>query len=483
MSFRVRLWAAFGAVAVLLLVPVWYADVRLAELREMAVERREEHAAATAALGDFRTGLANFDRQLRAYVATLDAEMAPVLRESVRELRQPVDRLESAGYGVAEPLAGALDSLAALTDRVVTRVEAGSVEEATRTFREVARLQPEISARVSDVTAVVDASAQRDFALAEEMSATAATTTVIATLAALLLALGVTLWTTRTLTAPLRRLSEAAARVEAGTFEAPEDLPYERSDEIGDLSRSFRAMTERLGELDRMKAEFMSVASHELKTPISVIRAYTELFELQLGDELTEEQRRHLETILEQTDVMVRLVGRLLNIGRLETGGYALEVTPVGVRELMDQLARSFHVLAREQGVDLRTEVRDTAPDTVHVDVDLLRNEVLGNLVSNAVRYTPEDGEIRIRVWGEDGAVVFEVSDTGPGVPEEKRPYIFEKYYEGDRTEALGAGLGLAVAKEVVEAHGGRITLESSDEDGATFRVYLPISSRSAEPA
>jgi len=124
----------------------------------------------------------------------------------------------------------------------------------------------------------------------------------------------------------------------------------------------------------------------------------------------------------------------------------------------------------------LRTRIDATAPETIHVDPDLLQNEVLGNLVSNALRYTPANGEIRVSVCREEETVVFEVSDTGPGVPEEQRPHIFEKYYEGGRARFMGAGLGLAVARGVVDAHGGRIALEDADGRGATFRVYLPLS-------
>ncbi|NIP79508.1 MAG: HAMP domain-containing protein, partial [Gemmatimonadetes bacterium] len=129
----------------------------------------------------------------------------------------------------------------------------------------------------------------------------------------------------------------------------PDDLPYDRGDEIGDLSRSFRAMTNRLAELDRLKAEFMSVAGHELKTPISAARAHADLLLLEVHGTLTEQQSETLEAIIEQTEVMVRLVHRLLNIGRLEAGTYPLEIEAVEVRAMLDKLSRTFGVLADEQ--------------------------------------------------------------------------------------------------------------------------------------
>jgi signal transduction histidine kinase len=171
---------------------------------------------------------------------------------------------------------------------------------------------------------------------------------------------------------------------------------------------------------------------------------------------------------------MVRLVHRLLDIGRLEAGTYPLEIESIDVRDMFDRLTRTFGVLAEEQGIRLEAVVKDTSPETIDADVDLLRNEVLGNLLSNALRFTPAGGEIRLTAWGEEEYAVFEVSDTGPGVPEDKRAHIFEKYYEGGRRRFMGAGLGLAVVKEVVEAHDGRVTLEPPDDRGATFRVYVP---------
>lgn len=481
MSVRARLGVTFAVVIGLLIVPVWYARAGLSDLEQMAVEGRSQHAAATMALGGFRAALTDFDRHERAQLATLDPRLAPAVEAALEDLRDQIDRLEAAGYGQeARALPAQLDSLVALSEQIPSLVADSQVDAATETFQAATRLQEEMAAELEQIAAAIDEASQRDFDRAQEMSATAAATTIGATLAATVLAVIVSFWTTSALTTPLRKVSEAAARVERGTLEAPPGLPYDRGDEIGDLSRSFRAMTRRLAELDRLKAEFMSVASHELKTPISVVRAYAEVIDHQLGDEFTDQQRAALDAIIDQTDVMVRLLNRLLNIGRLEAGTYRLEVEAVRVEELIDQLTRSFDVLARKEDVRLRTRIDETSPETIQADAYLLENEVLGNLLSNALRFTPPGGEIRVTVWREDDTVVFEVSDTGPGVPEEKRPYIFEKYYEGGRTRFMGAGLGLAVAKGVTEAHGGRITLEPADGEGATFRVYLPTSVPSA---
>lgn len=477
MSVRIRLALTFALLIGLFLIPVQYAGVRLDDLREMAVEGRGRHAAAILAVGNIRAGLSNFDRRQRSYLATLDSRIGDEVQAVLGELGSQLGRLGVAGFrGVARGLEEDLDSLVVVSQAIDRLIQEGRVEEATRAFERVAPLRASLETELERIAAAIDQHSAGDFARAEEMSASAMTTTIVATIACALLALLAGIWTTGALTTPLTRLSEAVARVADETFEEPEDLPYERSDEIGDLSRAFRTMTKHLAELDRMKAEFMSVAGHELKTPINVIRGYAKLIEEELSAELTEPQREILDAIAEQTRIMSRLASRLLDIGRLEAGSYRMEVEEVHVEDLLTGLTRAFEVLAQQQKIRLRTEVADTAPTTVDVDPDMLRDEVLGNLVSNALRFTPEGGEVRVRVWGEGEEVVFEVSDTGPGIPEEQRDHIFEKYYQGDRTRSMGAGLGLAVAQEVVEAHGGRIAIQEEEARGATFRVSFPVS-------
>lgn len=477
MSVRVRLGISFAILIGLFLVPVQYAGARLNDLRELAVERRSQHAAATLALGDLRAGLADFDSQQRAYMATLDTRLSRPVEATLDDLMAQRDRIAEAGFrDVAAGLGTDVDSLAASSSRIDRLIRAGAVEEATRAFRALDTLQAHVVGELERVAAAVDRESAADFARAERMSATAATTTIATTLAAVLLALLVGVWTTRVLTRPLGSLSSAAARVADGTFEEPEELPYDRRDEIGALSRSFRSMTRHLAELDRMKGEFMSVASHELKTPINVIHGYAELLAETLEDDLTDRQRDILDAMADQTDAMARLVNRLLEIGRLEAGTYGMAVEAIPVEDFLAGLARAFESLADEARVRLRTEIDASTPQTIRADPDMLRDEVLGNLLSNALRFTPAGGEVRVRVWKEAGDVVFEVADTGPGIPDRQRPHIFDKYYKGGRTRSVGAGLGLAVAKEVIEAHGGRIVLVPDVQEGATFRVHLPVS-------
>jgi signal transduction histidine kinase len=237
-------------------------------------------------------------------------------------------------------------------------------------------------------------------------------------------------------------------------------------------------MTQRLEDLDRLKTEFVGVASHELKTPINVIRGYTELIEEELAGDLTHHQRDILDRIAEQTRSMAKMVSRLMDISKLESGRYQMELEVVLVKDLLLGLVRGYELLADERGINLHSEILPDTPGDVEVDVDLFRGEILGNLISNALRFAPEGGEVRVLAREEAEGVLFEVADSGPGIPRKHRPHVFKKYYQAERSQAMGSGLGLAIARELVEAHGGWIKLvdaSQSDLGGAVFHVWIPL--------
>jgi signal transduction histidine kinase len=272
--------------------------------------------------------------------------------------------------------------------------------------------------------------------------------------------------------------------VSAGEFIVPGGLPYDRRDEIGDLTRSFRSMTRQLADLDRMKADFMSVATHELKTPINVVSGYAELIQEGVYGEISEKQQVALTSIQEQSRILTQLVNQLLDISRLEAGGLKLEIGDLLLAELFDRVRRTFEVLANKQGIALNVQLDDAAPPTIPADGDRLRDQVLGNLLGNALKFTPEGGRIDVRGWTEDGHFRIEVADTGAGMAAEQLPHVFDKYFQiGEQARSKGAGLGLAIAHEVVVAHGGTISVESEEGRGTTFRIDLPATRRQLEAA
>jgi signal transduction histidine kinase len=460
----------------MLILPAIFAAGRLNDLRDMAVEERGKHAAAALAVGRLGAALAEFDRFERSYVALGDPNLRTAAQASLERLRKEVGLLRSAGYpGAAGPLAGVVEVLDATAESVDGLVARGRLQAATAAF---AAVEPQMEAahgRIAEAAAAIDQRAAADFARAESISAAARTSTLVATVICLLIALALGLWTTGALTTPIRRLAAAMADVADGTFQAPADLPYHRWDEIGHLATSFRTMAVRLAELDRMKTEFVGIASHELKAPINVIEGYAELIEEELAGEVTGHQKQILHAIADQTHVMARLVSRLMDLSRLEAGNYRMELDEIRVENLLMEVARSWEVMATQKGVGFQISIENSAMTPLVVDVDLIRDEVLGNLLSNAVKFTPAGGEVKVAVRGGPGTVTIEVSDTGPGIPAEHRPHVFAKYYQVERSRKIGSGLGLAIAREIVEAHGGTIELVERPCPGATFRVVLPL--------
>ena len=222
--------------------------------------------------------------------------------------------------------------------------------------------------------------------------------------------------------------------------------------------------------------------AHELRTPLHVIQGNLE----GILDDVYAPTREHIEATLEETRLLTRLVEDLRTLSLAEAGQLPLVREPVDVVELLADVGTSFGGQAEAAGIDLRVEpaldpegnVDGDRPDlTITGDVGRL-DQVLGNLVANALRYTPAGGTITLCAEPADGRVRITVSDTGEGIPAEDLPFIFDRFWRGDRSRShsggAGSGLGLAIARELVQAHGGRIDAQSEVGRGTTFTIELP---------
>ncbi len=481
MTLRSRLLAGCGAAIAIVLLPALFAANRLAELEELAVEGRARHAEALVSLGAMRTSLADLDRFARSYVATGDEALAREAERALDTIVQEHGRLSGPPYTAsAEALTPLLSELTTTAAAISEAMPSGRVDTATELFLGLDRTLDRTDRALGAVADSIGAVARRDLQRAETLSASSRQATLLGMVLALLIATGVATWASGALTNPLRHLGRAMARVADGDFEPSGHLPADRRDEIGDLTRSFLVMSERLADLDRLKAEFIGVASHELKTPINAIHGYAELIQEEFGEAAPEEYGRMVDGIAEQARVMARLVDRLMDLSRLEAGAYRVQLDTVFVQDLVTGVLRAFEILARQRSVTLDATVEPDTPETLVMDLDLIRDEVLGNLVSNALRHTPEGGSVVLSVGPTEHGASFTVTDSGPGIPDEERDLVFRKYYRGS-TEAPGTGLGLAIARETVLLHGGRITLlEEPAGGGASFQVTLPSDPRDA---
>ena len=279
---------------------------------------------------------------------------------------------------------------------------------------------------------------------------------------------------------PLHRMAERARAITAANLD--ERLPVDSPrDELGRLATVFNDTLGRLESSFNQMRQFTSDVSHELRTPLTAIRSVGEVGLREHRDAGAYEQV--IQSMLEETDRLTRLVDRLLLLSRADRGELALAHRPVELGVLADDVAAHLGVLAEEKRQSMTVEHEARA--RCLGDQIALRQAVI-NLVDNAIRYTPAEGEIRLRVAVSSGDAVLEVSDTGPGIPARDRSRLFERFYRGAQGGASGgSGLGLSIAKWAVEASHGQLAYERIDGRGSRFRITLPLAPGGAvgEPA
>jgi two-component system, OmpR family, sensor kinase len=270
---------------------------------------------------------------------------------------------------------------------------------------------------------------------------------------------------------PLEDIATAARQITRAD-DLSRRVPYaNRPDEIGDLSRAFNQTLERLERLFRTQQRLLADVSHELRTPLTTMRGNLDLME-----RMGEADPQSLAAIQVEISRMTRLVGDLLLLARADSGGLPLDRKPVELDNILFDVYRQVRILEPPIYIELK------AVDQVTVlgDADRLK-QLLLNLVENAVKYTPDGGEVVLSLSKKDGQAQFEVVDTGVGIPPENLPHIFDRFYRVDKARTRtqgGSGLGLSIAKWIAEAHGGKITVSSKVGEGTKFVVSLPVYSR-----
>jgi signal transduction histidine kinase len=251
--------------------------------------------------------------------------------------------------------------------------------------------------------------------------------------------------------------SEAAARAEAES-----------------VQRLLAEQNERLRELDRLKDEFVSLVSHELRTPLTAIRGYIELL-LEDLDPAEGSRRRYLEIVDRNSHRLLDLVNDLLFLAQVEAGKLAIERKSINLGKVVEECIETSSPVADSRGIQLNADLRRVPK----LDGDRARlAQMLDNLVSNALKFTPKGGRVDVRLRARDGTAVLEVEDTGLGIPADEQGQLFERFFRSSNaTQGAipGSGLGLTITKAIVERHGGRIEVESTESVGTTVRVSLPL--------
>ena len=297
---------------------------------------------------------------------------------------------------------------------------------------------------------------------------------LLAGLAASVAALVLGLLLARQLTAPLRSLTAAARQLASSPLSqySQEDVPQvpvRSQDEVGELSQAFNQMAISLAQQEGLRRNLMADIAHELRNPLSVMRGDLEA----LLDGVYQPTPEALASLHEETLLLTRLVDDLRALAQAEAGQLQLVRQPTDIVQLLRGVRASFEVQAESKVQTLNLEL-PSEPSTVDVDPQRVR-QVVANLISNALRHTPEGGRVVVSASEQPEAVQVSVADSGPGVPTEDIPHVFDRFWQGDRARAGSSGLGLAIARELVRAHGGRIWVESTAGQGTTFRFTLPL--------
>jgi signal transduction histidine kinase len=272
----------------------------------------------------------------------------------------------------------------------------------------------------------------------------------------------------RRLTKPVLALSRAADEVAERRYGA--DLPEPRTgDEIAHLTVRFREMTERLAEAEAYERNFLVRVSHELRTPLTAIRGHVDALREGLAEDV-EAREASLSVIRAETDRLARLVGDLVDLAKLEAHSFQLEEHEVELRRLLEQAYQSFAEEARRREIDYRSALR--ADPVIYTDGDRVL-QIVCNLLDNAFSWTPDGGTVSLALKAQNGSVSVSVADSGPGIAPNDRERVFRAFVS-EGTEQ-GTGLGLAISRELAQALGGALELDSQVGRGSRFELTLPV--------
>lgn len=289
---------------------------------------------------------------------------------------------------------------------------------------------------------------------------------------AFFIAILISLLITRQILYPLRRLALASHNIAGGDFKSRVEM--KSGDEIGKLGQAFNRMAQTLQTEKEREKGLLADVSHELRTPLSILGGKLEA----MLDDVIKPTPEQLASMHDEVLLLSRLVQDLQTLSVAEAGRLEMHFSQTDITALASKVVSSFKNMADSKNVLLLLQIDKDVP-TLFVDPDRI-SQVLRNLLSNAIRYVTSGGKIVVKIASADSNAIFEVSDNGPGIPGEEIPHIFERFYRLDRSRSRatgGSGLGLAIAKQLIEAHKGKIWVESEAGKGSRFYFTIPIKS------
>lgn len=271
---------------------------------------------------------------------------------------------------------------------------------------------------------------------------------------------------------PIEQMIESSKTWAKGDFS--QKIKVKSSDEIGDLAAAFNTMSQSLEDEDQKKQEFLGNVSHELRTPLSYIKGYSEVL-LETAEKDQPIDASHLQKIKTESERMENLVNDLLDLARLEGDLYPMSLAPIPLGQLVEDAAGRMELLAEKEGIKIKT---DLSPDVIVNGDEQRLEQVVTNLLQNAVNYGKKGSQISVRLFAYHEKAVLEVEDQGEGVAKEAVKRLTERFYRFDKSRSKqsgGTGLGLSIVYEIVKKHAGEIVFDSELEKGTTVKVYLPL--------
>ena len=392
------------------------------------------------------------------YTKKYIAEAPGKILNKIEQIRQVENSLHFLDPQLLEQINGYLDTLAMAVSPPERQMWDGA-------FKNLAFLLEK---------SIVDAQAQTQRLLvrSREITASAIRGGILLMLAMLVLSAGIAYLIAKRISRPIAHLRQATRYARQGKYNIR--VPFESHDEIADLTADFNAMMDALGELDRMKAMFLSSITHDLKSPLYRVRLGIENLVDGIHGSLNPEQMRTLEQILTDLDTLSRLIYDILDLQKLESGRFELHLEDVKIEDFVRETVRKHAISFADKGVGLAMKLK-LKDAVVRMDVRQIER-VFENLLSNALKFTPRGGKVVV-IGGVDGDYVhFVVKDNGPGMTKEEAERVFDKFYRASTGKNVsGTGLGLAITKEIIEAHRGKIWVETEPGRGSEFHFLIPL--------
>jgi heavy metal sensor kinase len=431
-----------------------------------------------------RWGRAQFDSELGSIGVAMSRVMQEELSEShnlqraVAETRTSMDVpgrataiLDVSGQPIAAQWHGFQYAPTTLTASVLSEPRFATLNEEGNTWRMLLRRE---SSPAGDYTILVagplDQLARQQYLLSRIL--------LVATPLIVLATAGICWWVASSALRPVTIMAAQAEAITAHSTDRRLDTPT-ATDELGQLARAFNRLLNRLATALQVQRQFMADASHELRTPVSVIQTAAEVT---LEREVREdwEYREALTIVNEQSARLSRMVADMFTLARADAGGFRLVVRRLYLDEVVAECVRAAAILATAREVQFITHIEPDVP--VSADDGLLR-QLVTNLLDNAVQYTPPGGSVTVSLTVDNTTATMTVSDTGPGIAPNDRERVFDRFVRLDpaRTSTSGAGLGLPIARWIVEQHDGTLTVEQNPAGGCLFVVRLPMKPRPAD--